>query len=286
MADCRKDFDPNLVPRWIWPPFRICRQRLEDEIRFLHLAMRGLQVIRALPNYLEVVERENREMRAESGESRPHSRLEAAKQDAEWVTSETQTGFPLLHSHFVIGIWSALEVLCEDFALAWLRNVPEAWKTAEVAKLKVSVGRYQGLTEDHRPRFVVSELSRSLGADLRKGVGKLKCLLGVFSLAPRVGENVKRALHELCQVRNVLVHCGGIADQMLTEECPWLGLKIGERVQLSHPLCAWYYAGARTYAERVSNQAMLALGFPGCECPGADEIHGRPEPDGAEGGRT
>ena len=155
--------------------------------------------------------------------------------------------------------------------------MPEAWDAPEVAKLKIPIARYQQLDENERPRLVISELSRSLSTDLRKGVGKLKSILAVFGLAPVVGPNVRRALHELCQVRNVIVHCGGVADEKLIKECPWLESKVGENFQVDHPVFGWYYGAARRYAERVSSQAMIALGFDGCQCPGMDEVDARPD---------
>jgi hypothetical protein len=276
MTHNHQEVDPAAVPKWILPPFFVCEQRLQEEGKYLHLTMRGLGQLQVLPTVLEALHKVDAEIESEAGGTAP-SKLEAAKQDADWIAKEARAGFPILHAHAVVGIWSALEVLCEDFAIAWLRNLPEAWSVPEVAKLKIPIAKYQQLNESERPRLIVSELSRSLSTDLRKGVGKLNSLLVVFDLAPSVGPNVQRALHELCQVRNVIVHCGGLADEKLVEECPWLGIRVGERVQVDHPVYGWYYRAARRYAERVSNQAMVALGFEGCKCPGMDEIDARPD---------
>jgi hypothetical protein len=275
MTHNHPEVDPTAVPEWIWPPFLVCEQRLQEEGRYLHLAMRGLAQLQALPKIIEVLYKVDAEMESEAGGT-TSSRLEVAKRDADWVAKEAHSGFPILHAHAVVGIWSALEVLCEDFAIAWLRNLPGAWSASEVAKLKIPLAKYQQLNESERPRLVVSELSRSLGTDPRRGVGKLRSLLAVFDLAPDVGPNVQRALHELCQVRNVVVHCGGLADEKLVGECPWLGIRVGEHVQVDHPVYGWYYRAARRYAERVSSQAMVALGFEGCTCPGMNEIDPRP----------
>ena len=203
--------------------------------------------------------------------------LEDAHRNAEWVQKEAQSEFPLLHAHSVVGLWSALEVLCEDFAIAWLKNMLAAWMIPDVARLRIPLATFHQFSEDDKLRYVVSELSRSQGGDLRKGVGKLKSLLQVFGLNPPIGPNLQRALHELCHIRNVFVHCGGIADQRFVTECPWLSIGPGERVLVSHALYGWYHFAAKRYAERVSNQVFVALGFPGCKCPGLDEIAPRPD---------
>ena len=203
MTHNHPEFDPAAVPEWIRPPFFVCDRRLQKEGMYLHLTMRGLAHLQVLPRLLEVLHEVDADVDTQQGDT-PAPKLEAAKQDADWVVKEARTGFPILHTHAVVGIWSALEVLCADFAIAWLRNLPEAWNAPEVGKLKIPIAKYQQFDERERPRLVISELSRSLGTDLRKGVGKLKSILAVFGLAPAVGPNVRRALHELCQVRNVL----------------------------------------------------------------------------------
>ena len=269
------EVDLSSIPRWIFPPFFVCEERLKEEAKFLHLTMRGLGQLERLPGLLEALQ-DLEEADAAKRAARAESRLEAARSDAKWVANEAANDFPILHSHSVVGVWTALEVLCQDFALAWLRNAPNVWTLPEVAKLKLPIGAYQSLPEQERARFVVSELERALGADLRKGVGKLKSLLGVFGLAPTVGPNIRQALHELCQLRNVMVHCAGFADDKFVAECPTYGATIGERVIVPHALYGWYYHAARRYAERVSNQAFLALGMSGCSCPGMDDVEARP----------
>jgi hypothetical protein len=246
--------------------------------------MRGLAQLTAIPKILSILSREDSDEPSHTQEeaSETYGSLDSYKKDAAWVTKEAQNGFPLLHAHSVVGLWSAIEVYCEDLAIAWLKNVPEAWSSPEVAKLKIPLGIYQTLSDNERTRFVIKELSRLLNADLRKGVGKLKALLSVFNLAPAVGPNVQRAIHELYQVRNVIVHTGSRADQKLLDECPWLGYSLGDVVGVRHNVYIWYYHAARRYAERLLNQVFLGVGLPGCECPGMDEIGPRPSEEKLE----
>ena len=245
-------------------------------MRFLHLTLRGLSHLRKLPELVEIFQSIDDEVVQERLSGGLASRLGIPKPDSEWLKKEAETGFPHLHAHTLVGLWSTLETLCEDSVVAWLTHLKEAWQTPEVVKLKVSLLVYHKLPEEERPRFVAKELSRSLNAGFGKGVGRFKEVLSVFSLSPAVGPNVQRALHELHQLRNVIVHCGSIADQRLLKECPWLEFAVGDRVRVSHDLHGWYYQAAKRYAERILNQALLALGFPGCECPGMNEIGDRP----------
>ena len=238
------------LPGWALEPFRVFDRRLENESKYLHLALRGMSMVRHRSRILKVL-----------GESEKQE-LEAADRDAEWIAREAKDGFRLLHAHAAVAVWGALEVLAEDFAVAWLANRDDAWSKSEVEKLKISLSQYHSLGVNERPQFVVRELQRALRADVRKGVGKLKAVLSVFDLAPPVGDNAKQALHELCQVRNAIVHCGGLADKKLVEECPWFEAEPDARIEISHDLYAWYFMAARRFSERVLNQGSHRARLP------------------------
>jgi hypothetical protein len=254
------------APAWLSRPFIVCRRRLSDEDRYLNIVMAGFFQLQQLPELVDSIDDD--ELDEETRKS--------VQDDADWIKKEEKEGFPVLHAHAVVGIWGSIEVLSEDFAVAWLRNTRSAWNKPEITKLKILLGQYNQLREDERPRFVVQELSRAMGADLRRGVGKLTSLLSVFGLDPILGQNTKLALHELCQIRNGVVHCGGLADKKLIAECPHLGFRPGQRIRINHKLYLWYHKAANCFAERVAHQALLAVDLPGCTCSGADEIEARP----------
>ncbi len=249
-------------PLWLLAPFRVCKKRLEQEDIYLHLALQGFEIITKMPQLYKALAVEDN--------------LQAMCQAAERVAHEDREGFPVLFAHAAVGVWTAVEVLSNDFALAWLRNHRQAWQADGVASIAMPIGDYQRLNEEERSRFVLRELSRTKKVDLRDGLGKLTALLDEFSLKPKTGANVRRALHELGQVRNVLVHCAGCADGKFINECPWFETKLGGRIRVSHCLYGWYKAAATCFLERLLQRAVETLGFIGCTCRGVDEISERP----------
>lgn len=277
MAHAEDHDEKPKVPEWVRPPLAHCLKRLDDEVRFLHLSMRGLDQLTRLPKLLEVLHGVDAEVKLEAGDKISVDAIERAQDDARWVEREISGGVPLLHSHSLVALWGSLEVLCEDLTACWLLNTPAVWEQPQLRKLKVSVGQFQALDGGERVRFVVKELSRSLAVDLSTGVGRLAPLLDVCGLAPPMGSNLRRGLHELSQVRNVVVHCGGRADAKLLAECPWLPWRVGDTVVVSHDIYGWYSHAARRFAERVLNQVFIAFGNKGCTCPGMDEIEERPD---------
>ena len=76
-------------------------------------------------------------------------------------------------------------MLAEDFAVAWLRNEPSAWQISEVAKLRLPISRFHQLAEAELADLVIGELSRAFSPEVRRGVGQLKAILGVFKLGLR-----------------------------------------------------------------------------------------------------
>lgn len=54
--------------------------------------------------------------------------------------------------------------------------------------------------------YITKELSRSLNADFKRGVGQFEAILDAIGLAGPVDPDVRRTLLELNEVRNVLVH--------------------------------------------------------------------------------
>src|SRR5215216_385839 len=107
--------DQASIPAWLSAPFVVCRRRLHDEVRFIHLVLRGLDRLIALPELLEVL----LPLHNSAEEANPDDveMVNRAKTDAKWVEKEASTGFPILHSHSVVSVWGILEVLVEDYAV-------------------------------------------------------------------------------------------------------------------------------------------------------------------------
>ena len=268
--------DVNLseLPKWVLTPIRNCLQILDDENQFLHLTIRGLSSMQGFPQLLEAIQ--NYDDVVGNNDPDKFGRLELAKRDAAWIERESKSGFPLLHSHSVVAIWASLENLCDDLLTNWLENRPAAWEIDQIRKLRIPLAKFRELSESEHSRYVVLELRRSLGTELRTGPGRLVPLLDVFGLAPRMGDGLRRALVELGQIRNVIVHAGGRADKRLVENCPWLNYEIGSEIRIQHALWAWYRLASERFAERVLNQVLLAFGFEGCNCVGMDDVPLRP----------
>ena len=196
--------------------------------RILHLSMRGISYLRTVPRTMEVLaEADNTELPPE---------FEEAKSDAEFVENEIKRGFPLLNAHTLVSSWGSLEVMIEDLQVAFLLNDPMTLQHEKFAKTRIPLALFESVEKDERMRLIVSEFDRNELTGRRHGVDKCEAALETLGLSGPVTSEIRQGLCEIHHVRNVLVHRGGVADRRIVSGCPWLGLKLGDQVTVSHEM--------------------------------------------------
>ena len=154
----------------------------------------------------------------------------------EWTDAaqvEIDSDFALLHSHSLMGVWGALEATVDDVAAGWIEHTNGVTADSAFAKLKVNVVQFLATPESQRHRFLIAELKRDLGSSLRTGVAQFEGLLKAVGLGGDVPAGVRRALVYAQQIRNVVAHRGGIADQRFVLACPALPFAVGDKVTVT-----------------------------------------------------
>ena len=136
----------------------------------LHLCMEGLGWVSKHPVVHEAL--------LASMDGEPAATIEAEKRaldscqrTAERARREIESHFVTLHSQSIVFLWACLDAFVEDLLAAWLRHEPQVLQAEDFRRIKVRVSDYQLLDEEQRAAFVVRELSRSLGAAEKRGVG-------------------------------------------------------------------------------------------------------------------
>jgi hypothetical protein len=231
------------APRWATQPFRELIDHTERLGQLLHLSMRGISMIRAVPKVIEALAQAEGH---DGGEGR--QRVQDAEREAELARREVSEGFPLLHAHTAIALWSALEAAVRLFMARWLQHHKPAMEVEVVQKLRVRICEYERLDGEDRFFYILDRLEQELSAPLKNGITKFESLLEPFGLAGPVDEDVRRDLFELSQVRNALVHRSGVADRRLVEACPWLQLKAGDQIHVRHEATQRYFASVMKYS--------------------------------------
>jgi len=198
-----------------------------------------------------------------------------ARNTAALAKEEADGDFPLMHAHALMGLWSALEALIEDVTVAWLVAKPEVIHGPAFAKIRVPVSDYHQMSVEDRMAYVVTELQRDLKAELRQGVTRFESVLDAIGMGSGVSSDIRKAIFEIQQVRNSLAHRGGVADRRLIEACPWLGLKQGQPLVVTHEKFEYYIDAVYGYLADLINRWRVADGleqrqytsFPSKSCP-------------------
>lgn len=239
------------LPRYVAEPLLRFLDYLEESMRLLHTSMQGMGMITTIPNALTVLgERAYSEEMPDDPKQRKQDfqrHLESAQKSAAFAEKERTQGFPLLHAHTLVGFWSALESAIEDAIVGMLVNEPDLLQNEVFSRVRIPLAEYELLEKEERMRFLVEEVERSHIPARRRGVDGFEGLLGVVGLTGPVDADLKKTLWELSHLRNVIVHRGSVADRQLVQKCPWLGLKVGDKVTVSHGALGRYYSALYDY---------------------------------------
>lgn len=255
----RSELTLAVLPQWAAEPFLDFLDYQEKLQEILHISMRGIRVLTAMPNLIEAV-RDSARTPDERGEYEGE-RLERARKEAALAQEEVELGFPLLQAQAAISLWGSLEALVRTFLARWLVNSPGAMQAAEITKLRVRVGEYESLTPEERAFYVLDLLEEVLNCRRSPGTGRFEALLKVFSLTSDVGDDIRRDLFELSQVRHVLVHRRGTADRRFIVACPWLNVEVGTRIVVRHSDVQRYGSAAAEYALELVQRIRLSFGL-------------------------
>ncbi|MDQ5873165.1 MAG: hypothetical protein M3547_13280 [Acidobacteriota bacterium] len=248
-----EDADLKGVPSWAKKPFEEFLDATERLDQLVHLSVRGIAALRGMPQLLEAIADARGELRGtdEAAQETDPDRLTHARKEAELAQREVDEEFPVLHGQATIAVWAALESAVRLFVARWIENYKPASEVEEVQKLRVKLGEYERLQGEERYFYIVDRLEQELSSPLRSGVTRFETLLSPFGLSAEVDETARRDIFELNNVRNLLVHRSGIADRRFVDACPWLGLKVGERLKLDHRAYSRYGHAAVAYATQL-----------------------------------
>jgi hypothetical protein len=229
----------------------------EESGRLLHLSMQGIGVLRGIPQIAEslaaietAATQDDDGLPADYPEA-TKTRIERAKEHAAFAEQECSLGFPLLHSHTLVGVWGAFEAAIEDTLVDLLIHNDALLQSPAFSKVKIPLAEFEGLEKDERMRFLISEIDRTHGGG-KRGVERFEILLDPFGLSGAVEPQTKNLIWEMHHVRNVIVHRAGIADRRLVTACLQMGLKVGETVKITHE-------ALNKYSIALSNYALIII---------------------------
>jgi hypothetical protein len=150
--------------------------------------------------------------------------------------------------------------MLEDLQVVFLTNDSAVLHSEKFAKIRIPLGVFESLEKDERMRLIASEYERSEITGRRHGSERCEAALEPLGLSGPVEPDIKKDFHEIHHIRNVLVHRGGIADRRIVEGCPWLCLKSGDRIAVSHEMQRRYNMAVVNYTMTIVSRIARRFG--------------------------
>jgi hypothetical protein len=225
---------------------------IEEMHAVLEMSIQGISSLKMLlPGIAKAYERGDLERDISDERLSEISMNMAARTDL--ASAEIERGFPILYSHATVALWSAVEAFSADLAVGLLKYDAKLFTHKNLSKVHVPLASFQRMSEEERLSFLVGELRKSLsGAD--RGVGQYNEMFNQLGLKGALHKNIRDPMIELCQVRNIIVHRGGIVDVQLTDLCPWLEVQRGERLIVLKPRYEAYWMATHRYWLELANR--------------------------------
>ncbi len=155
------------IPRYVANPLMAFVDYMDQNQRLLHLSIRGISGLRAMPNAIQVLKETDPAVYAEEEATRKEGeykrKLDRANAEAEFARKELDDDFPLLHAHALVGAWGALEAAIEDAIVGILQNESDLLGSNAFSKVRIPLVEFELLDREERIRFLVEELGRGAG---------------------------------------------------------------------------------------------------------------------------
>jgi hypothetical protein len=202
---------------------------------FVHVCLSGLsyslQATRVVDVLKDSHKRFGKPERYSSEDYYREANKQAEREEAFGKQQESK-GFTYLYALASIKLWSILEATIEDVALECIQTPDRCSDAKLLAGLKGPLFEFLRQSAEERAEFLVGQLKQEVRASMQKGIGRFEAVLMPLGLGGAVPDAVRRAIFELSEVRNVLVHRRGLADKRFVSSCPWFGVKSGDELML------------------------------------------------------
>ena len=231
------------MPKWARSIFDANIEDIERLTSTLSTYTHGLSMVVKQPELLKILGRA-----LNDGEDAQHkTRLEHATDLARRARREVDQDYPHLNSWALVALWALLEATVRHYIAEHIRRRRTSWQLPELKRLRVRLGEYESIRSNERYLYVADLLEKEVAAGVRNGVDRFETLLSPFGLSGAVPERTAKAIYEMGQVRNVIIHRAGIVDPQFRKACPWVKGRTGTRLNVSSKMMARYLLAENLY---------------------------------------
>jgi hypothetical protein len=230
------------------PPFVLFRF-LANEMAVAGLTRNAIAISEMSPWIFEAATDEVRRTQSHALAAFEHLKAQLAFQ-SEFASKEIQQHFRTTSAHSAIAIWAGIETAIERMLLNHIQHLSSSKQTvaASVPTLKLEK-LHTAVEADART------LRRKWEAALDESgaLDRALKMLAVFDLKIEISEDSKQKLSEMAEIRNVLLHRGGIVDTWFVTKCSWLNLNAGDELIIDEAKLAKFNEAALEFARALAD---------------------------------
>lgn len=237
------------LPTWSKSIFEAFVQQYRRQSELLNLSIAGITRLVGVPGMLNKLKAAIPGGYPDGEDGKARDR--ALEEQASLARREVDEDFPQLRAQAVIALWGSMEYLIRTLVASGLENMPNPPGAELLGRIKIRFGDWARLTSNERYLHLLDRVEQENGSGLRYGAAKFDIFLNLIGANISFDDSVRRALIELHQTRNLLVHREGLADRRFVEACSWLGKHEGEVVRVSGADYAKYFTAVGEYVHAL-----------------------------------
>lgn len=226
-----------------------CLEGLRSLDIFIESAILGIRHASEATGWVEV---NRRLMKLQDSASEDPSGLSNALERAQvlerYAKQQVTEGQPYLYSIAVVRVWTMLETLADDLVFDRLCDGKYQTDSEAIGGIKLPLREILRCTPEQQAEAILNELKQSSKSRLQQGVGKFEVVLSALSLNGQIDDEIRRAIFECCQVRNLIVHRNALVDSRFASACPWLPSQLGCALPITRTHLYLYFYAAFWYA--------------------------------------
>lgn len=164
-----------------------------------------------------------------------------------FAKKEVSDGHPYLFALVSVKLCSILEAAVDHVLVELLKDPRTVTSSTKVSRLKGPLVEFIGATELDRMVYLREALKQEIASDLKVGVGRFESVLDALGFCGIVAPSIRKALLELHEIRNVVMHKMGKADKQFKARCPWNEIELGQSMRVTQTEYRVYHTAALWY---------------------------------------
>ena len=244
------------------PPLSIAGTALSELMTFVEVSAAGLKnaaEARQVLYWTRMAKKVLGESDPLSTEEHLHQANERAQKLEAFAKGELKYGLPYLYGIASTRLWSILEAMVDDLLVYLLQFRPECRGAEIIRKLEGPLVEFATAKESDKAKYLADLLIEQVKARLKLGIGRFESTLKEIGMGGPVDSNVQKTIFELSQIRHVIIHRLGEADEKLINNCPWLNLRPGQKVRVTQKDFNRYYLAFFWYMLELDRRLTALL---------------------------